>query len=126
LLARQRCLNEDLQMRRYLLSVGLVLLLFSAACVSQEHGTQDGLDFVDTGDLPVIARSGVLRVLVPADASPARPSRESHPLDSEMNLIRAYAEQKGLEPHWIYVESRSELFPSLLEAAGTSWRPTLR
>jgi membrane-bound lytic murein transglycosylase F len=105
-------------MRRYLLSAGLALLLLSLACVSQEDGTQDDLGFVETGDLPLIARSGVLRVLVPVDADPGRASRGSHPLDSEMNLIRAYAEQKGLEPHWIYVESRSELFPSLLEGRG--------
>jgi len=105
-------------MRRRLPLAGLALLLLTLACVSPEYETQNGFGYVETGDLPLIARSGVLRVLVPVDANSGRAARGGHPLDSELDLIRAYAEQSGLEPHWIYVESRSELFPSLLEGRG--------
>jgi len=108
-------------MRRHIPGVGIaLLLLLSLACVSSEQGSgsQNGYGYVETADLPGIVRSGVLRVLVPADSSSERPARGGHPLDPELDLLRAYAEQNGLEPHWIYVESRSELFPALLEGRG--------
>ena len=105
-------------MCRRLPLAGLALLLLTLGCVSPEYETQNGFGYVATGDLPLIARSGVLRVLVPVDGNSGRAARGGHPLDSELDLIRAYAEQSGLEPHWIYVESRSDLFPSLLEGRG--------
>jgi membrane-bound lytic murein transglycosylase F len=97
---------------------GLVVLLLALGCVSPESGRDGGRTYLATGDLPSIVRSGVLRVLVPADVNGRRAPDGYHPLELELELIRAFAEQHDLDTHWIYVSSRSELLPALLEGRG--------
>jgi membrane-bound lytic murein transglycosylase F len=110
--------RENRISRLILLSGIAVGLLLAVKCVSSEPMTPYDGASVEVGDLPAIARSGVLRVLVPADASSGGVERGGFPLDYERDLIRAYAEQTGLDPAWIYVDSRRELLAALLEGRG--------
>jgi len=74
--------------------------------------------FIEAGDLPEITARGQLRVLYPRrNVTPSLP-RKGHSLDFEIDLVRSYAEQSGLEPLFIYVDSRKGLIPALLEGKG--------
>jgi len=110
--------RSDRVSRWILLSCIGVGLLLAAKCVSSSPMTGHDGAFVETGDLSTISRTGVLRVLVPADANSGEAARGGFPLDYERDLIRAYAEKNGLDPMWIYVEARKDLLPALLEGRG--------
>jgi membrane-bound lytic murein transglycosylase F len=74
---------------------------------------------VEAGDLAQIVESGQLRVLLPLRVGTDRLPRKGRPLfDYDRELAAAYAEQLGVDPVLIYVESREELIPSLLEGRG--------
>ena len=74
--------------------------------------------FIEAGDLADIEIRGQLRILYPRQVQTAHLPRKGYIQDFERELAGDYARQQGLEPVWIYVESREELIPSLLEGKG--------
>ncbi len=107
--------------RRTKLLGSFLLLCAMVSCSSpDEIETVDGgttPPFVESGDLTEIHEQGTLRVLLPM-LDPQTLPRNGHPLDFERELVREYAESNGLTPYWVYVKSRAELIPSLLEGRG--------
>jgi membrane-bound lytic murein transglycosylase F len=69
-------------------------------------------------DLPGIRRRGTLRILVPRDAGAAHLPRLGSPLEAERDLAVAFAEDLGLEPEWVWVDSYEALIPKLLAGEG--------
>lgn len=104
---------------RYRIAVGLCLLLF--ACSPAEPPPPEPTDqppFIEAGDLPDIVERGQLRILFPRSATATHLPRRGYPLDFERDLAESYARSLNLQPVWIFVESRNELIPSLLEGKG--------
>ena len=69
-------------------------------------------------DLSRILSRGTLRVLRPQAMRAAPLPRDGYAVDYEDELVEAYARSKGLRTEWIYVDTRAELIPSLLEQRG--------
>lgn len=74
--------------------------------------------FIEAGDLPQIEQRGQLRVLLPLRVTAGRLPRRGHSLDFERTIIESYARKKGLKPIFVFVESRDQLLPSLLQGKG--------
>jgi len=93
------------------------------ACASTEvpqdpFPTTDIPPFIRAGDLSDIRESGTLRVLYPRLTHTPHLPRRGHTIDLELELATSYAKSQGLEPVFIYVDSRESLIPSLLEGKG--------
>jgi membrane-bound lytic murein transglycosylase F len=95
--------------------VALVLVL--AGCDMPASDPDAAAPPVDD-DLTRILSRGTLRVLRPQAMRAAPLPRDGYAVDYEDELVEAYARSKGLRTEWIYVDSRAELIPSLLEQRG--------
>ncbi len=106
---------------RTLLLVGVATVLLATACDRGDDGSNVGVadpPFIASGDLEQIRKSGRLRVLYPRVTVGTHLPRKGNTLDYELDLARSYAETLGLEPVFIYVESRERLIPDLLAGRG--------
>ena len=75
-------------------------------------------NYVERGDLPAIARHGILRLLAPRDYDDDSLPRDGLPSSEWRALAEKFAHSRGLEPQWIYVESFDRLIPALAEGRG--------
>lgn len=100
----------------------LLLLPFAAlltGCGSGAEGARaTAPPFIESGDLREIRARGTLRVLLPMIDPHEYLPRGDSPADTERDLVEAFARQQDLQPYWIYVDSRSDLIPYLLEGKG--------
>jgi membrane-bound lytic murein transglycosylase F len=98
---------------------GIVLSLCLACSAPDSPPPPEPPPVVEVGDLDQIVASGQLRVLLPLRIGAQRLPRNGRPLlDYDRELASSYAERLGVEPVWIYVESREELIPRLLAGHG--------
>jgi len=101
----------------------LLALLLPAmlACADGERQLDDNETttppFIESGDLAEIEQRGQLRVLMPLRDA-ARLPRGGYSLDFERKTIERYAAEMKLTPIFVFVESRDQLLPSLLEGKG--------
>jgi membrane-bound lytic murein transglycosylase F len=98
--------------------LALLPLLLPGCGAPPDPNSSSKAPFIEAGDLPEIRERGTLRVLVPTLERRSFLPRRGSPLDSERELIGMFAEQEGLEPFWITVDSRSDLIPLLLDGHG--------
>jgi membrane-bound lytic murein transglycosylase F len=98
----------------------LLLPLLIAACAGDELPTDGSaaLTSVTAADLSEIVERGQLRILRPRRESASHLPRQGHSLDFEVDLAENYAAHLGVEPVWIYLDSRDQLIPHLLEGRG--------
>jgi len=108
-------MNGTLHRYRYLALLALLLLVACDMPDDQEHGSS--LTGVN-GDLDAITERGTLRVLRPQLSLSEHLPRRGYSLDFEVDLIDAYARSRELEVEWVYVDSRADLFPALLDGRG--------
>lgn len=106
--------------RHAALPIALLLLLAQLGCTSPgtEPNTSARPPFIEAGDLDQMKRRGTLRILLPLLDRNGHLPRGGSPLDSDRELISAFAEREGLQPFWIPVRARSDLIPYLLAGKG--------
>jgi len=102
--------------RHRALYLSLIAILLAACDMPDRH--RAAADLLADDDLTRILSRGTLRVLRPQTVRAAHLPRDGFALDYEDQLVEAYARSKGLRTEWIYVDSRAELIPSLLEQRG--------
>jgi membrane-bound lytic murein transglycosylase F len=103
--------------RRRACTATLLAIALAVGCFHAEGDRATSPPFVETGDLAQIRAQGTLRVLLPASEN-RKLRRAEAPLDTERDLVEAFARQQGLEPFWIHVEDREDLIPFLLAGQG--------
>jgi membrane-bound lytic murein transglycosylase F len=98
---------------------GILLVLLLSACSGElaERGDTEP-PFVEAGDLAEITSRGQLRIILPRRNLSQRLPRSGLSMGFEQSLAEAYARELGLEPLWIYVESRDQMLTWLLEGKG--------
>lgn len=75
--------------------------------------------YVEKGDLEQLKDRGQLRILLPPYSDDANYlPRHGFPLHFETELLSRFANNIGLEPVWIYVNSFDALIPTLLQGKG--------
>jgi membrane-bound lytic murein transglycosylase F len=94
-----------------------VLLLSCVSCDKDKRGV-DEPPFIESGDLEDIERRGTLRILIPRGNRTAHLPRKGFSLAFEIDLAESYAHARDLEPVFVYVDSRDDLIPSLLDGKG--------
>lgn len=106
-------------------SLGLfvAMLLVLVGCSRDEEATEEAVEekpagYFETGDLPSIKRRGKLRLLIPRRLEGESLVRKGHPSDAPRQLAEAFAREMGLEPVTVYVDTRDEFIPRLLEGRG--------
>jgi len=77
-------------------------------------------NYIELGDLPAITGRGTLRLLAPSSLAMEDESlpRDGLPSSEWRALAEKFAEQRGLEPQWVYVDSFAGLIPALVEGRG--------
>ena len=68
-----------------------------------------GASYLEAGDLAQIQERGELRILLPRRGYFTRLPRSGATLDFERQMAESFAEQLGLEPVWVIVDSRNRL-----------------
>ena len=104
--------------RGWWLSLLIGLTLIGCARPAPSEPEADGSEeppFIESGDLAEIHERGTLRILVPRLSRSDHLPREGRSAGLEKELAAAYAYEHGLEPYFVYVDSRAKLIPSLLE-----------
>jgi len=83
----------------------------------QPKGTGDSA-YIETGDLAQVRRRGKLRLLIPQRLQGDNLPRSGYPFAQSRELAEAFAKEMGLTPSIVYVDSRDDLIPRLLEGKG--------
>lgn len=102
---------------RRLLGGALLAILAVSACAPEPRRAEAAPDAFH-GDLEEIRERGTLRVLLPTRVVADQLPRGGRPLNHERQLIEQFARDEGLEPVWIRVASRNQLFAKLLAGHG--------
>jgi len=98
--------------------VTVLMLVMLLACSSEDPSISVvETPFIEAGDLAEIEQRGVLRILFPRRTSSRLP-RQGYSLDYEIELAEKFAIGHGLKPIRVFVESREDLLPALLEGKG--------
>ena len=95
-------------------TVAVLVVVFAAACAS-DRGAPRQERF--TGDFDAIRERGRIRFLAPSISTTGIP-RGRTPLQAERRLAGFFAELRGLEPEWVWVEEYSDLIPALQDGRG--------
>lgn len=74
--------------------------------------------WIETGDLGAIRDRKTLRVLTPRQGDDGFLPRKGFPLDFEREAVAEFAKAAGLGLQFVYVDSRDDLMPWLLEGKG--------
>jgi membrane-bound lytic murein transglycosylase F len=94
--------------------IGVLALLIAAAC----SGAGDGASPRSIGGLDEVLARGTLRILRPTRDRAEPLPRTGNSLRFEYELVETYCSHIGVEPEYVYVDSRDRLIPSLLEGRG--------
>ncbi|WP_226703776.1 transporter substrate-binding domain-containing protein [Microbulbifer elongatus] len=75
-------------------------------------------NYIERGDLDAISTRGTLRLLAPRGLEEESLPRDGLPTGEWRALAEKFAQKRGLQPQWVYVDDFAQLIPALIEGRG--------
>lgn len=109
--------NVTTRIRGRCIVIALILIMLLGCSSEDSSISVMKTPFIEAGDLAEIEQSGILRILFPRRTSSSLP-RQGYSLDYEIELAEKFAIGHDLKPIRVFVESREDLLPALLDGKG--------